>query len=163
LIGSLLKQLVSQLDKLPSYLSGLYDNVSRGQHPPKPDLCTLVDLFVKCSKDLPSLSVILDAFDECHLGMREKLIPIIQWFYQSGIKVCITTQSWLLEDLKVGLLKDTPTLAISADKRDVECYLEANLPKKGITRELRKEIINKISCGVGEMYDLPCSSAPVAY
>jgi hypothetical protein len=126
-------------------------------------LSTLIDLFVNCAKELPRLSVILDAFDECTLGMREKIISILQHFHESTVRVFITTQSWLLEDLKAGPLEGIPTLLISADKGDVEEYIAANLPKKGINATLRKEIISKISSGVGEMYDLSFSLGQFAY
>ena len=136
--------MLSRLDKFPSCLKGLLDDFDGGQGSGKTDLSNLIDLFVTSSNDVPSLSVVLDGFDECELPMREGIIDIVGHLYQAGIKVCVTTQSWLLADL-TAKFEGASTLLIRADKCDVEEYIAANLPKKGITEELRREIINKIS------------------
>ena len=146
----LLKQLLSQLDQVPLCLAELLEEFQHKRPSPDPELSTLVDIFVTSSKDLPSLRIILDGFDECDLSMRERLLKsVIPQFYQSGIRVCITTQTWLLPDLS-KVVPETPCLQISADRRDVGEYLKANL-RDGIKDELKMEIIRTISSGVNGM------------
>ena len=150
MMKSLLKQLLFQLEELPQCLTELWEEFIHKGDPPFLQLSTLVDLFVTSSKDLSSLRVMLDGFDECNLSMREDLLKsVVHQFNRSGIRVCITTQTWLLPDLS-KVVPDTPCLQISADMRDVEEYLKANL-RDGIKDELKTEVIRTISSGVGGM------------
>jgi hypothetical protein len=150
MMKSLLNQLLSQLDELPPCLTELLKQFSPKTPHPDPALSTLVDLFVTSSKDVPSLRVMLDGFDECDRPMRENLLKsVICRCYQSGTRVGITTQSWLLSDLS-KVVPETPCLQISADSRDVGEYFEANM-RDGIKDELKTEIVRTITSGVGGM------------
>ena len=145
----LLKQILSQMNHIPVCLEKF---MWKPSEPMPSDLPTLVNLFVESAKELLSLAVVLDGFDEWDLFMRENLInSVVRPCYRSGIRICITTQTWLRDDLQIVAPETIPALQISADPRDVEDYIQANLRRKFINEELRTEIIRTISSGVGEM------------
>ena len=98
--------------------------------------------------------ILLDAFDECGLKLREDIIKIVKRFHGEEIKVWVTTQPGRLPALMTEPLNSAITVEIKAEDSDVERYVRSNLPESGIDDDLRMEIVNKIVSGVEGMYVL---------
>lgn len=159
-VACLLKQLIYQSASLPENLESAYDRwVSSGTL--KPNLDTLVELLADCGESFDRVFILCDALDECLEAERLKLISRFQRFTECGFKLFVTTRPHLV-DIDEGLLREleiTPSemLAISADKGDVEKYLNEELEKEDELREdpdLKTDIIKKISAGVDGQYIL---------
>jgi len=139
---------------MPSCLKELYSDFEPESPPRKPSLSRLIDLFVKCAKEYPQVFVLLDAFDECSLNLRQDVIKIVTQFHVEKIKVWVTTQHGRLSALTTGPLNGAITVEIKADDGDVERYVRANLSDSDIDDELTTEIVKKIVSGVNGMYVL---------
>jgi len=161
LVASLLQQLVSYSVKIPPRLTELfdeYDNLctsNSGQQPRKPDIDTLVDVFIKCSKECPPVFVMLDAFDECSLTLRGKVISLLAQFRHAGMRIYITTRSYLLEDLTTGPFNGASTMKITAHHEDVKSYIVERLRNPYCDEHLMAEIVKTIISGMDGMYTRP--------
>lgn len=164
LVASLLKQLVSyqiSYDKIPPRLEQLFDEYdgfctsNPGQQPRRPDIDTLVDVFIKCSKEDPPVFVILDGFDECSLTLRGKIISLLTRFYDCGMRIYITTRPYLLKDLTNGPLKGATVMKITAHPEDAKSYIRERLRNPYCDEPLMSEIMKTIISGMGGMYQRP--------
>ena len=161
LVASLLKQLVSYpapFNKIPPSLKELFDEYvsfcssNPSQQPRKPDIYTLVDVFINCSKEYPPVFVMLDAFDECSFALRGKVISLLTQFHDSGMRIYITTRPYLLEDLTTGPFNGASTMKITANPEDVESYIRERLRNPYCDECLMTEIVKTVTSGIDGMY-----------
>lgn len=160
MVTSLLKQLVYQYMKIPSSLELAYDNWDKGQRKTRPDEYAFTKLFTECAKEFSTLYesavfVLLDAYDESLEMERNKLVSHLQQFYQSGIRLYITTRTQYRDDLQQAFV-GAITLDIRAHGIDIENYLRDQLSrrKKNLANELKEMIVKKLNDGRQEWYVL---------
>jgi hypothetical protein len=140
--------LAHPLDPAHPCLEAIYDKIRNGS--PKPILSVMVELFTTCSKFLPAVSVILDAFDEC--GQQDRIIrDVVKRLYLAEIKVYITTRPHLREVFTSNFDK-APIIKITADEGDVKNYIAEQLQAKNrLTDGFKVEIIQAIGSGAHGM------------
>ena len=150
-LACLLKQLLEPLENLPSCLESQYQAFANSSEPPaSPDLTSLIEFFIQCSKHFDRVFAMVDAFDECsQVGRQpEKIISALQALSDSGVKMFITTQPHLLGDL---ISDSSITLQIRADETDIERYVRSNLPRR-VSKELEDDIVSTICAESDGMY-----------
>jgi hypothetical protein len=150
LLASLLQQLASPLENIPSCIKPLYGTFT--PEGPRPDKAKLLDFFVECAEAYPQVFVFLDAFDECEPTLRGDIVSIIRRLHDAKIKVWVTTQPRLLDDLETEGLNDAIRAEIIAKETDVARYIKGRLFNVKIDNRLKTEILDMISSGVDGMY-----------
>lgn len=149
-IKSLIVQLVYQLDTLPSNLESAFNNQSRGE----PTVASLTRLILEFSPQFYKVFIIFDALDDFGKEQRDKLIPHLQKFLQSGLKVYFSTRPEL-EGLRITD-KKVRIKVISAQKPDITLFIDKRLDEADWEHNLdeneRNMIKEKILSGETETY-----------
>jgi hypothetical protein len=150
-LSSLLKQLVLQIERVPSELRDVWiSSLSKHQRPAGSSW--LLELFTAVSKQFTATYVLVDAFDECHPSQQENILAAVEKLCQENkIRVMLTSRHYLQS------LNSLPaiTLTISANNTDVKKYLSSKLEKeKFLNQELKEKISLQISSEKSGMYNL---------
>ena len=145
----LLKQLVTQRQKLPSFLGDLYDESMRGMT--NLDALTLLAQFYSCAKEYDSVYLFFDAFDECGADQHESMLSTMsELLRQPSVKIIIATRH-LLHRLQT-ISENALTIQIEARDDDLQQYLWSRLEKPTYpSRGLKKEIVDVITQGAEGM------------
>jgi hypothetical protein len=149
-IASLLRQLISSINIIPSDLKTQYDQVKQGQ--PRPTLSVLIDLLIKYTK-LASFIFLFDAFDECK---QQGIIwsRLVKEIYNSGIKVFITHRPHVLQRTKAAF-EECTVVEIRARPGDIKMYIAQQLEMHENTQFLdetfKNTIIKEISHQANDM------------
>jgi ATP/maltotriose-dependent transcriptional regulator MalT len=145
----ILKQLVKQLDTVPTDLETMYDTCDRQST--RPTFSKLIELIIVLSREFGSVLVLLDAFDECDEAQQDDVLSLVCKISTSGISVFITTRLHLLETVR-GVIERPTILEVNAQQVDVERYLTAKLKEKTLGEKLKADIIAAISPRARGMY-----------
>jgi hypothetical protein len=122
----------------------------------EPPLSVLIDLFKTCARELSAVAVILDAFDECDVDERGRIVSeLLPPLSESGVKVYITTRHHLLDPLKLEFESST-FLEIKANKDDIENYLMQQIKHRWnrLPPDFKMEITRTISERADGMYKI---------
>lgn len=151
-IASLLKQVVSRLEDIPSDLMGLLDEYElRGKFP---DFDELLTRFVGCLSQFDCVYILLDAFDECDAEHQENILRLIRRLQSSSAmrtKTMVTSRPhprgfW-------NLSRSAITITIIATDEDVRTYLHAKLAKEQhLPKMLKSEIMEHVSKNANGLY-----------
>jgi hypothetical protein len=148
----LLKQLMFRLDGSHPTIVSLAER-QRSQQ--RPDLPALVKMFTECAKEY-TVSVILDAFDECFENQQARLTTLfIKPICEAGINIHITTRDSCLEQLK-SVLEGASIEELRADPDDVKNYLDKKITErtdKLIENALKTKLIETISGHANGMFN----------
>ena len=141
--AKLLKQFAFPLNGLHPTIESLSKYKQKDQ---RPDLLALVKMFTECAEDYTSVSVVLDAFDECFQAEQGRVAELLlKHLCDVGIRIHITTRGSCVEVL-TSALKGAPVEEIRADCKDIENYLEKQIQKraKSIDNPFKAELIKTI-------------------
>lgn len=87
MVHSLAFQLSGLNTTAKRHLDKLFKDCREGQH--QPELKSLCATFYKMSKEVPDLTILLDALDECEIWSRE---PLMKWLGNLESRVLITSR-----------------------------------------------------------------------
>ncbi|KAK3935253.1 hypothetical protein QBC46DRAFT_462179 [Diplogelasinospora grovesii] len=145
LVMSLLKQLAQGQPSLPESVKSLYDRHVKRQT--RPSFDEISGAIQSVATIFSRVFLIIDALDECH--QSKLLTEMFNLSAKRGANVFVTSR-FIPE---VTEMFDRRTyLEIRASKRDIEMYLEGNMPQK--FHQLQDEIKTSISDAVDGMFRL---------
>jgi len=154
-LTSLLKQVISQLDVVPSAVEKIYE-VSIATNT-KPDRSTLLQQLILCAEKFRTVYVLLDALDECEIQQQERILAIIDdLLRQSAFKIMITSRPHLrwfhsLPESSIRLEIDAKDV-----DRDVHTYLSSRVNRERfLVPTLKSKIVETISQQSEGMYEPP--------
>ena len=109
---TLLRQLLSTYDTVPSAASDLFRRAKK--HQPLPAWMELVTIFRNiCSSSTKELYLVFDALDECEEHKhREHILDLIEWLSESNLRILATSRSFP-PDIG-GAFEDHPQIEIQA-------------------------------------------------
>jgi len=136
IIGSILSQLIQELEAIPTALSKLFEQHLKQNT--SPSLQELIDVLTDVLKSFKRTYVIVDALDECTEEMRWDLMEILR-SEELGVQLLLTSRflNNIEEELKVA-----KRLEIKANKTDLELYIDRHVLRN---RNLRKIVENSPS------------------
>jgi hypothetical protein len=152
LISSLLRQLLERLEDIPPCAKARFDEFNRDSHLPKPTFKTLIQLFKDCSKCVPTIYMVLDAFDEVPETQRARALSIIETVCNGNVQVLVTTQPHLKNDIEKSVHLGITNVRITAHKSDIAQYVRSNLPQ-GLSQGLQIHITETIAEDASGMYN----------
>jgi hypothetical protein len=149
ILQTLLKQVVSQLDIIPSELVALYEECIRRNT--SPDILTLLEQFLACCQEFDSTYVLLDGFDECDDSQQEQILSLIHKFLrQCSLRIMLTSRPYL-HRLQT-LFESSLLMEFKAEEEDIRKYLSTRLEKiRYLSQDLKSEIIDVITRGAEGM------------
>jgi hypothetical protein len=143
IMACLLKQLLCQLDFLPTEIESIYEAaVTRFL---RPKTSELVDAFKICAaRHFPTTFVVLDGLDEWITNPVEGIISLVQRFTSPSVKVMLTMRPHL--SYLQSHFDSITVLSISAKEEDIEKHIRQVLSiKHNISARFLEEIVDKIS------------------
>lgn len=128
MVRSFIFQLADLKENAKENLRNLYRNCREGKD--QPDLTSLCSMFQRMSKEIPDLTVVLDALDECERGSRE---PLIEWLGTLECRILMTSR--MLEDIQSSIEEwKRPTSIFSIRKDDMNMDIRAYVRERlGLT------------------------------
>jgi hypothetical protein len=146
LLSCLLKQLVSQMDSIPSSLVSLYEIcVARSS---KPDYHTLLRQFLSSAEQFDCVYIFMDALDECDDAEQARMVAFINELLAKNIfRIMVTSRPHLKELLDT--LPKSSLIIVESEvvDRDVRTYLETELGGRRFLSPALKGKILETLCG----------------
>ena len=156
-LGSLLRQVVGGLERIPEEISRAYReerNAIGGRGPRLPDI---VKLLQAITSSLPTF-VCIDALDECAVPDRVKLLNSLQQILKKSprTRVFIVGRPHIQDEIERVLAGRVTSVSISPKKGDIVEYLRVRLAEDptphAMNKSLEADILEKIPGNMSEMY-----------
>ena len=156
-LGSLLKQLVFGLEEIPEEILEAYKdrkNAIGGQGPRISDILQMLQTTTAKKRVL----ICIDAFDECAIERRAKLLDSLgQLLQQSpGTRIFMTGRPHILPEIGRRLNGRVTGISISPKRDDIITYLHsrlaADVTPDAMDSALKADILKKIPGDISEMY-----------
>ena len=156
ILGSVLKQVVGGLDKVPERIVKAFRNRQKVIGGQWLSLEEIMEFLQDISSSL-STFICIDALDECPAGYRVKLLGSLNQILQNspGARILLTGRPHIRGEIDKHLLGRAATRAIIPSKHDIIIFLRAKLKEDTIPdamdESLEEEIVKNISETVSEM------------
>lgn len=123
-LASLVKQLASQLPRLPKEVEDLYDQLKPKFQ--RPTFEALRNAFLATSKLFIRTFVVCDALDECHPeNQRRQLLPLFHQMGKDGVNLFLTSRQHP-EDIQVSF-RYSAKIELCARGEDIEKYIKQQI------------------------------------
>jgi hypothetical protein len=143
LMASLIAQLINQTAKLPDNLIDEYEQYVKDQRHRLAEN-RIMEIFTSCVLMFAKVFLVLDAFDEATLELRQALIQeYFQRFVKLKLQVFITVRPQHADPIKAGVVASSE-LWISAKENDIEMYLKKELKPHRLYQELEDDILDTL-------------------
>jgi len=155
-LGSVLKQLIGGLDKVPEGIVKAFRNRGRVVGGPKLVLSEIVEFLQDITSSRPTF-ICIDALDECEPGYRLKLLDLLNQILlkSPNARVCLTGRAHIRSEVEKHLAGRAATRSIIPTKNDIITFLRAKLGEDtmpdAMDESLRDEIIQNLPEAVSEM------------
>ena len=156
-LGSLLRQVVAGLERIPEEISQAYQeerNVIGGREPRLPNI---VKMLQAITSSLPTF-VCIDALDECAVADRVKLLNSLQQILKKSprTRVFIIGRPHIQDEIERVLAGRVTSVSVSPRKGDIIGYLRVKLDEDptphAMNKSLEVDILEKIPGNMSEMY-----------
>ena len=156
-LGSLLRQIVGGLERIPEEISRAYReerNAIGGRGPRLPDI---VKMLQAITSSLP-IFVCIDALDECTVLDRVKLLNSLQQILKKSphTRVFIIGRPHIQDEIERVLTGRVTSVSVSTKKDDIIGYLRVRLAEDptphAMDKSLEGDILEKIPGNMSEMY-----------
>ena len=155
-LGSVLKQFVGGLDRVPERIVKSFRDRGRFVGGPKLRLSQIVDFLQDITFSRPAF-ICIDALDECQPRHRVKLLDLLNQILQMspGARLFLTGRAHIRSEVEKHLAGRAATRSITPTRSDIITFLRAKLgedPMPGAMDEsLEEEIIRNLPGAVSRM------------
>ena len=144
----LLRQIIAQLDAIPSSIIDLYEECTSRDTPL--DLSNVLEQFTSCCRHFDSVYVLFDAFDECDDNQQEQIRSLIEeLLLQPSLRVMLTSRPYLRALQKLS--ETALVIPISAQEPDVREFLVSRLDGALLPQAFKNEIVDTVAQGAEGM------------
>ena len=156
ILGSVLKQAVAGLDKVPERIIKAFRGRERAIGGQRLALGEMVEFLQDISSARPTF-ICIDALDECPAGHRPKLLDSFYQILQNspGARILLTGRPHIRGEIDKHLARRAATRVIAPTEDDIIIFLRAKLKEDTIPdamdESLEEEIIKNIPESVSEM------------
>jgi len=157
MLGSLLKQVVGGMEKIPEEISQAFQEQKRvigGRAPRLPDIVKMIQTI---TSSLPSF-VCIDALDECEVVHRVKLLDSLKQILGKSprTRIFITGRPHIRAEIEKRLAGRATSISLGPSKDDIAEYLRVRLDEDitpdAMEESLEREILEKIPEIMSDMY-----------
>lgn len=149
ILAHTLKQVLLQLNIMPTELERLYENYLKNKIRPSHD--DLIRILTYCGEDV-TIYGIFDALDECTEKFQKNTMELFATLEHHGYRILISTRPHLQGQLQ-NTLPNSVTFAIVANESDLTNYIIARLEEEGCENPVLKEKCLNLINDVQGMYD----------
>jgi len=157
ILGSLLKQIVGGLEKIPEEISQAFQEQKMaigGRGPRLPDIVKMLQTVTSSLRTF----VCIDALDECAVVHRVKLFDSLKQILEKSprTRIFIIGRSHIRDEVERRLPRQVTNVSVSSSKDDVIGYLRVKLDEdespEAMDESLAAEILEKIPDKMSGMY-----------
>jgi len=157
MLGSLLKQIVSGIEKIPEEISRAFQEQRMAIGGRGPQLSDIVKMLQTITSSLRTF-VCIDALDECAAGHRTKLLNSLQQILEksSSMRIFIIGRPHIRAEIEKRLAGRVTSVYLGPRKDDIVEYLRVRLDEDetpdAMDESLEADILEKIPENMSEMY-----------
>jgi len=157
MLGSLLKQIVGGVAKVPEEISRSFQEQRTaigGRGPRLPDMVKMLQTITSSLR----IFVCIDALDECEVVHRVKLLDSLRQILEKSphTRICIIGRPHIRAEVEKRLAGRVISVSVGPRKDDIIGYIRVRLDEDGNTdamdESLAADIVEKIPENVPEMY-----------
>lgn len=150
--ANLLKQLIYQIDALPTPLAKMYLD-SKGGFPPKQS--AVLDLMFSCATKFTTVYIFFDGLDECTDDQHDEILVLIGRLCATTIRIFLTSQPQLMP--RVAEIGEYVSREIIASEEDLESYIKQRF--EVAKTEIKEPLLQELVSGAEGMYGSPFTAA----
>ena len=156
MLGAVLKQIVSGLEKVPGEIAQAYEDQGKVIGGREPQLDDIVRMLQTTAGEKPTF-ICIDALDECVARYRVKLLNSLNQILQrsSGTRVFVTGRPHIQAEVGNRLSGRVITIRITPRRNDIIGYLHNRLDEDtrpdAMDSSLKADILKKIPDDISEM------------
>jgi len=156
MLGSLLKQMVSGMERVPDEISRAFQEQKKAIGGCGPQLADIVKMLQAITSSHPTF-ICIDALDECVGVQRFKVLDSLNQVLEKspGTRIFMTGRPHIRPEIEKRLARRAISLSVSPSKGDITTYLHARLGEDetpdAMDESLEAEILEKISENISEM------------
>ena len=156
MLGAVLKQIVSGLEKVPKEITQAYEDQKKVIGGREPQLDEIVKMLQSTAGEKPTF-ICIDALDECAAKYRIKLLDSLNQILQRspGTRVFVTGRPHIRAEVGNRLSGRVMAIRITPRRNDIISYLNNRLDEDirpdAMDSSLKAEILKKISDDIAEM------------
>jgi len=156
MLGAVLKQVVSGLEKVPEGMAQAYEDQKKVIGGREPQLDDIVKMLQTIAGERPTF-ICIDALDECVAKYRVKLLDSLNQILQRspGARVFVTGRPHIQAEVENRLSGRVMTIRITPRRNDIISYLHTRLDEDtrpdAMDSSLRADILKKIPQDISEM------------
>ena len=157
MLGSLLKQAVGGLGKIPVEIARTYETQKTVIGGRGPQLSEIVKMMQTTSSEKP-IFICIDALDECVAEHRIKLLTSLNIILQKspGTRIFVTGRPHVQDEIERRLSRRVATIRITPRRGDIVRYLRSRLDEDttpdAMDSRLEADILRKIPEDISEMW-----------
>jgi len=158
MLGALLKQVVSGLEKVPGEIAQAYEDQKKVLGGRGPRLSDIVKMLQTASSEKRTF-ICIDALDECVQGHRVKLLDSLNQILQRspGTRIFVTGRPHIRPEIGRRLVgRRVASVSISTKRDDIIRYLHSRLDEDAtpdaMDSSLEADILKRIPEDISEMY-----------
>jgi len=155
-LGSLLRQVVGGLEKIPAKIIQAFRDQGKVIGGRKLELSEIVEMLQRISSSRPTF-ICLDALDECMTEYRGKLLDSLEQILHKlpGTRVFLAGRPHIRDEVEKRLAGRVVAVSVTPTKDDIIRFLQAKLREDTtpdeMDKSLEEDIINNIPETVSEM------------
>ena len=156
MLGSLLKQMVSGMERIPEEISRAFQEQKKvigGCGPPLTDIVKMLQAVTS----LQPTFICIDALDECVGVQRFKILDSLKQILQKSrrTRIFMTGRPHILADVEKRLVGQVKNLSVGPRRDDITTYLRARLGEdetpKAMDESLEADILERIPKSISDM------------
>jgi len=128
MLGSLLKQMVSGMERVPDEISRAFQEQKKAIGGCGPQLADIVKMLQAITSSHPTF-ICIDALDECVGVQRFKVLDSLNQILEKspGTRIFVTGRPHIRPEIEKRLARRAISLSVSPSKGDITTYLHARL------------------------------------
>ena len=157
MLGSLLKQIVGGMERVPEEVSGAFQDQKKvigGRGPRLQDIVKMLQTITSSQRTF----VCIDALDECAAVHRVKLLNSLQKILEKSprTRIFVIGRPYIRAEIEKRLAGRVISVSVSPSRSDIIEYLRARLDEDetpdAMDASLEADILEKIPQNMSEMY-----------
>jgi len=157
MLGSLLKQVVGGMERIPEEVSGAFQDQKKvigGRRPRLPDVVKMLQTITSSQRTF----VCIDALDECAAVHRVKLLNSLKQILEKSplTRILIIGRPYIRAEIEKRLAGRVISVSVSPSRNDIIEYLRARLDEDetpdAMDESLEADILERIPQNMSEMY-----------
>ena len=156
MLGSLVKQMVSGLERIPEEISGVFQQQKNTLGGSRPQLVDLVNMLQVIASSRPTF-ICIDALDECAGGERLKILDSLKEILEQswGARIFVTGRPHVRAEIESRLAGQVTSVSLTPTRGDITRYLRVRLSydetPDAMDKSLKADILEKIPESISEV------------